>query len=167
MREIQRRKGVAIPLVIIYGLLVAAFWYISHYPILQVLVAAVLLAPVFVIGYLVFSYNGPKNSKLYGLEYLTSKLPAVKKAKGHVKFKYKLMWTALVVILYFALTNVYVYGLNASQTIDVFASIRNTRYDPKKSWRTTIDSARKWPNPGATALRLDTRLASGTMYPNA
>ncbi len=124
MREIQRRKGVAIPLVIIYGLLVAAFWYISHYPILQVLVAAVLLAPVFVIGYLVFSYNGPKNSKLYGLEYLTSKLPAVKKAKGHVKFKYKLMWTALVVVLYFALTNVYVYGLNASQTIDVFASFR-------------------------------------------
>ncbi|MCL4340815.1 MAG: 50S ribosomal protein L30, partial [Candidatus Thermoplasmatota archaeon] len=35
-----------------------------------------------------------------------------RKAKGHVEFKWKLIWTAAVVILYFILTNIYIYGLN-------------------------------------------------------
>ncbi|EQD37323.1 membrane protein containing Translocon Sec61/SecY, plug domain protein, partial [mine drainage metagenome] len=74
--------------------------------------------------YLVISYAGPKKSKLYGLENLAAKLPAVKKAKGHVQFKHKLIWTLSIVLLYFVLTNIYIYGLNQANTIDVFASFR-------------------------------------------
>lgn len=124
MADVQRNKGVAIPVILVFAVVVAAFAEIDHYGPLKLFVAALLISPVFFISYLVFSYAGPKQSKLYGLEYLTSKLPAVKKAKGHVQFKYKLMWTILVVLLYFALTNIYVYGLNRTQSIDVFASFR-------------------------------------------
>lgn len=124
MADIQRNKGVAIPVIAVYAIVVAAFGELDHYGPLKLFVVALLVAPVFFISYLIFSYAGPKQSKLYGLEYLTSKLPAVKKAKGHVQFKYKLLWTVAVVLLYFALTNIYVYGLNTTQSVDVFASFR-------------------------------------------
>ena len=124
MTDIQRNKAVAGPVIVVWALLVAAFWYLDHYGPIKLAVIAVMLAPVFFIIYLMLSYKGPKQSKLYGLEYLTAKLPAVKKAKGHVQFKYKLLWTALVVVLYFALTNIYVYGLNITSSVDVFASFR-------------------------------------------
>ena len=122
--KIQRNKSAGVPVALFYILTVVSFWYFSKLPLLSVLIAALLLSPLFGIMYLVLSYAGPKKSKLYGLENLTAKLPAVKKAKGHVQFKHKLMWTFLVVVLYFALTNVYIYGLNTSQTVDVFASFR-------------------------------------------
>jgi len=124
MADIQRNKGVAIPVIAVYAIVIAAFGELDHYGPLKLFVVALLVAPVFYISYLIFSYAGPKQSKLYGLEYLTSKLPAVKKAKGHVQFKYKLLWTVAVVLLYFALTNIYVYGLNTTQSVDVFASFR-------------------------------------------
>lgn len=123
-KKIERNKASSIPTIVLYAIVVAGFWYFSKLPIFQLLIAAVLLAPLFVILYLVLSYNGPKKSKLYGLENLTAKLPAVKKAKGHVQFKYKLLWTFLVVVLYFVLTNIYIYGLDQSKTVDVFASFR-------------------------------------------
>ena len=122
--KIQRNKSAGVPVAMFYILAVTGFWYFSKLPLLSVLIAALLLSPLFGIMYLVLSYAGPKRSKLYGLENLTAKLPAVKKAKGHVQFKHKLMWTFLVVVLYFALTNIYIYGLNTSQTVDVFASFR-------------------------------------------
>ncbi|MEM3676004.1 MAG: preprotein translocase subunit SecY [Thermoplasmataceae archaeon] len=124
MQEVQRNKSAAFPVAIIFALVMAGFWYFGHLGPIKLAVAGILTAPVFFLSYLVISYKGPKQSKLYGLEYLTSKLPAVRKARGHVQFKYKLMWTGLIVILYFALTNIYIYGLNTSQTVDVFASFR-------------------------------------------
>ncbi len=122
--KIQRNKAAGIPVALFFIIAVVAFWYFSQLPLLAVGIAAVLMSPLFGIAYLVMSYAGPNKSKLYGLENLTAKLPAVKKAKGHVQFKYKLLWTFIVVVLYFALTNVYIYGLNTSQTVDVFASFR-------------------------------------------
>ncbi len=124
MDKAIRNQRVAIPVAIIYFLVVFAFDYFGQFSAFKLLIAAVLIAPLFGIVYLVASYRGPGKSKLYGLERLTSMLPAVKKANGHVQFKYKLMWTASVVILYFVLTNIYIYGLDAAKTIDVFASFR-------------------------------------------
>ncbi len=124
MATVQRNKGAAFPIIVVFAIVLAAFWYFSHYTILKLFIAGLLISPLFALSYLVLSYVGPKQSKLYGLEYLTSKLPAVKKAKGHVQFKYKLLWTATIVILYFALTNIYIYGLNVTQSVDVFASFR-------------------------------------------
>lgn len=124
MDKVERNPGVAIPVAFVFILVLFSFWYFGKFDALKLLIAGVLIFPLFGITYLVASYRGPGPSKLYGLERLTSLLPAVKKAPGHVEFKYKLMWTGLVVILYFILTNVYVYGLNKASTIDVFASFR-------------------------------------------
>jgi preprotein translocase subunit SecY len=46
-------------------------------------------------------------------------MPAVKSPEGHVHFKNKLLWTLGILILYFALTNIPVFGL-ASSSQDVF-----------------------------------------------
>ncbi|MGD1005569.1 MAG: preprotein translocase subunit SecY [Methanoregulaceae archaeon] len=53
------------------------------------------------------------------MEPLLAAMPAVKSPEGHVNFKNKLMWTVAVLILYFALTNIPVFGL-ASSSQDVF-----------------------------------------------
>ncbi|MHB8396146.1 MAG: preprotein translocase subunit SecY [Thermoplasmataceae archaeon] len=124
MDVVQRNKATAIPIAVLFVITLTSLWYFDKLNPLSMAIAGILLFPAFGLIYLVASYVGPKQSKLYGLEYLTSKLPAVKKAKGHVEFKYKLMWTGLVVILYFVLTNVYIYGLNRTQTLDVFQSFR-------------------------------------------
>jgi preprotein translocase subunit SecY len=124
MVEIKRNKRAAIPIIAVFALVVLGFWYFGHLGIIKLVIASAITAPLFLIGYLIMSYAGPKTSKLYGLENFTAKLPAVKKAKGHVEFKWKIIWTASVVILYFILTNIYIYGLNTAKTVDVFASFR-------------------------------------------
>ncbi|WAC05506.1 MAG: preprotein translocase subunit SecY [Methanoregula sp.] len=53
------------------------------------------------------------------LEPLLAAMPAVKSPEGHVHFKNKLVWTLAVLILYFALTNIPVFGLSPSSQ-DVF-----------------------------------------------
>jgi len=53
------------------------------------------------------------------MEPLLAAMPAVKSPDGHVHFKNKLMWTLGILILYFALTNIPVFGL-ASSSQDVF-----------------------------------------------
>ncbi|AKA47791.1 preprotein translocase subunit SecY [uncultured archaeon] len=124
MAEIHRNRGVILPVLVVFALMLTGFWYFGHLGVSHLMVTGLLTSPIFYLIYLVASYVGPEKSKLYGLETLTSKLPAIKKASGHVQFKWKMIWTALVVILYFALTNVYIYGLNTQQSVDVFASFR-------------------------------------------
>ena len=53
------------------------------------------------------------------MEPLLAAMPAVKSPEGHVHFKNKLMWTLGILILYFALTNIPVFGL-ATSSQDVF-----------------------------------------------
>ncbi|MEN6443149.1 MAG: preprotein translocase subunit SecY [Methanoregula sp.] len=53
------------------------------------------------------------------MEPLLAAMPAVKSPEGHVHFKNKLMWTFGILVLYFALTNIPVFGL-ASSSQDVF-----------------------------------------------
>jgi len=53
------------------------------------------------------------------MEPILAAMPAVKSPDGHVHFKNKLMWTLGILILYFALTNIPVFGLAASSQ-DVF-----------------------------------------------
>ncbi len=63
-------------------------------------------------------------SRLYYLKPIADRLPAITRPEGHVHFKTKMMWTILVLILYFMLTNVMIYGLDQEQTIDLFESYR-------------------------------------------
>ena len=63
-------------------------------------------------------------SRLYKLKPLTDRLPAVKRPDGHVHFRTKILWVILMLVFYFVMTNVFIYGLDKSRTIDIFASYR-------------------------------------------
>jgi preprotein translocase subunit SecY len=66
-----------------------------------------------------------KKSYLYKLKPLTDRLPAVTRPEGHVHFRTKMMWVVLILVLYFALTNVFLFGLEPGQQgLDFFASLR-------------------------------------------
>jgi preprotein translocase subunit SecY len=65
-----------------------------------------------------------QKSMLYKLKPITDRLPAVTRPEGHVHFRTKMMWIILILVLYFAMTNVVIYGLNTSQRIDLFAQYR-------------------------------------------
>ncbi|HJJ96189.1 MAG TPA: preprotein translocase subunit SecY [Methanocorpusculum sp.] len=57
------------------------------------------------------------------MEPLLAKMPAVRPPERHVHFKNKLMWTAAVLLLYFILTNIPVFGLSET-SLDVFQYYR-------------------------------------------
>ena len=57
------------------------------------------------------------------MEPLLAAMPAVKSPEGHVHFKNKLMWTLGILILYFALTNIQIFGL-APSSQDLFTAWR-------------------------------------------
>ncbi|NLX48545.1 MAG: preprotein translocase subunit SecY [Methanospirillum sp.] len=54
------------------------------------------------------------------LEPLLAAMPAVRGPEGHVHFKNKLIWTAGILILYFVLSNITIFGLDPSSQ-DLFA----------------------------------------------
>ena len=63
-------------------------------------------------------------SSLYKLKPVIDRIPAVSKPDGHVPFKTKMFWTILILVMYFIMTNVFIYGLNQEETLDLFASFR-------------------------------------------
>ena len=65
-----------------------------------------------------------RKSRLYALKPLTERLPAVKRPDGHVHFRTKIMWVILMLIFYFVMTNVFLYGLDKTNSIDLFAQYR-------------------------------------------
>ncbi|MEW6069802.1 MAG: preprotein translocase subunit SecY [Candidatus Thermoplasmatota archaeon] len=65
-----------------------------------------------------------RKSLLFKLKPLVERLPAVKRPEGHVHFKTKLLWTILILIFYFLLTNVMLYGLQPGPALDMFAGFR-------------------------------------------
>ena len=68
-------------------------------------------------------YSGEKSSRLYGLSRFVDVYPSITKPEGHVRFNQKLWTTTLVLIIYFMMTNVMIYGLSDS-TLDIFSSFR-------------------------------------------
>jgi len=65
-----------------------------------------------------------EKSMLYKLKPITSRLPAVTRPEGHVHFRTKMMWVILILVLYFSMTNIVIYGLDTQQRIDLFAQYR-------------------------------------------
>lgn len=65
-----------------------------------------------------------RRSLLYKLKPITDRLPAVSRPEGHVHFRTKMIWVIVILVLYFVLTNVYLYGLDRSRIIDFFSSLR-------------------------------------------
>ena len=68
-------------------------------------------------------YTGDANSCLYGLKRLVDVYPSITKPEGHVRFNSKLWTTTFVLIIYFTMTNVMIWGLSEA-TIDIFSSFR-------------------------------------------
>lgn len=63
-------------------------------------------------------------SMLYKLKPISDRLPTVTRPEGHVHFRTKMMWVVVVLVLYFVMTNVYIYGLDQTETLDLFAQYR-------------------------------------------
>ncbi len=57
------------------------------------------------------------------MEPLLAAMPAVKSPEGHVHFKNKLLWTAGILILYFVMTNIPLWGLDPN-SMDLFEYYR-------------------------------------------
>src|SRR5674476_691557 len=57
------------------------------------------------------------------IEPLLQRLPAISKPEGHVHFRRKLTWTIGVLLIYFVLTNVQLFGL-APSSQDLFGFYR-------------------------------------------
>ncbi|NLL94857.1 MAG: preprotein translocase subunit SecY [Thermoplasmatales archaeon] len=65
-----------------------------------------------------------QKSLLYKLKPISDRLPAVSRPVGHVHFRTKMMWVLVVLVVYFVMTNVYIYGLDRGSTMDLFAQYR-------------------------------------------
>ncbi len=121
--EIPRDPRWAIPLAAIGAILLAIVWYWERPTLLAFGLVAIAMAAILGLLYLGLSYNGTK-SKLYGLKPLTTRMPAVAQPKGHVHFRTKMFWTVGVLLMYFLLANIYIFGVDQATVIDLFASYR-------------------------------------------
>ncbi len=81
-----------------------------------------LIGAAFILVGMMITYSGT-GSKLYGLKPVADKWPAVKKPEGHVRFRTKMLWTFGILILYFFLSNVSIYGLSPG-SLDIFSEFR-------------------------------------------
>lgn len=122
--EIKRNRASAIPILIIFLLNIYLFYRALDYNKVYTAVLSITVGPLYYLAYLLVSYKG-EGSRLYGWKNLVERLPAVKKPGRHVRFKEKFLWTSLILIIYFVLSNIYIYGLDRAQIIDVFASFRS------------------------------------------
>jgi preprotein translocase subunit SecY len=123
MADEPRNKAVALPIIIIWAAIVAFYSFSSNFHPITIFLIVIVTGPLFGILYLLLSYPGD-GSKLIGLKPLTDRLPAVKKPEGHVHFRSKMLWTLLVLIVYFIMTNVFIYGLSQEDTLDLFSEYR-------------------------------------------
>ncbi|MCK9439991.1 MAG: preprotein translocase subunit SecY [Methanothrix sp.] len=64
-----------------------------------------------------------QQSFFYAIEPFVRRLPSVERPTGHVHFKRKLSWTLAILLLYFILGNIPLFGLSTA-SIDIFSSYR-------------------------------------------
>jgi preprotein translocase subunit SecY len=121
--EIPRDNRWAVALGVIGVAFLALIWYWGRPTLFAFGLAAFLVFVVMTVFYLGLSYQGSR-SRLYGLKPITSRMPAVTQPKGHVHFRTKMFWTIGILLMYFLLTNIYLFGVDQSTVIDLFASYR-------------------------------------------
>ncbi len=122
--EIARSYS-SLPFFIVFGALVLGLYYYWTQPTYVALaITGFVLFVILGLAFMLLSYKGDKRSMLYGWKPITSRLPAVSKPTGHVHFRTKLFWTITVLLLYFVLTNIFIYGISTATSVDLFASYR-------------------------------------------
>ena len=101
-----------------------AYWgWVDTAAVGFLLVGVDLLGVAVAMSLVCFLYSGSESSRLYGLSRFVDVYPSITKPEGHVRFNQKLWTTTLVLIIYFMMTNVMIYGLSDS-TLDIFSSFR-------------------------------------------
>ena len=119
------RSYASLPFFIVFGALVMGLYYYWTQPTYVALaITGLVLFVILGLAFMLLSYKGDKGSMLYGWKPITSRLPAVSKPTGHVHFRTKLFWTITVLLLYFVLTNIFIYGISTATSVDLFASYR-------------------------------------------
>ena len=71
-----------------------------------------------------FMWSGDTSSRLYALHRFVDVYPTITKPERHVRFNEKMWTTTFVLIIYFAMTNVMLYGLSG-QALDLFSGFRS------------------------------------------
>ena len=71
-----------------------------------------------------FMWSGDNSSRLYALRKFVDVYPTITKPERHVRFNEKMWTTTFVLIIYFAMTNVMLYGLSG-QALDLFSGFRS------------------------------------------
>ena len=107
----------------LFMIILYALWYNWKDP--EIEAASLMGFGFIIITWLVYmgsSYSG-EGSKLHGLKPIIGRMPTIKKPDGHVHFRTKMTWTLTILIVYFAMTNVAIYGLGG-ETIDLFSQYR-------------------------------------------
>jgi preprotein translocase subunit SecY len=101
-----------------------AYWgWVDKDAVGFLLVGVALLGLATAMALACFLYSGSASSRLFGLERFVNVYPSITKPEGHVRFNQKLWTTTLVLIIYFGMTNVMLYGISDS-TLDIFSSFR-------------------------------------------
>jgi preprotein translocase subunit SecY len=121
--EIPRDRRWVVPLLVLGAIVLTIVWFWEVPTLIAFGIITAAVAAILALLYLGLSYNGP-HSKLYGLKPLTSRMPAIAQPKGHVHFRTKLAWTIGILLMYFLLTNIYLFGVDQATVIDLFASYR-------------------------------------------
>ena len=106
------------------SVILLAYWgWVDTSAVGFLLVGVALLGLTVSMALVCLLYSGTESSRLYGLSRFVDVYPSITKPEGHVRFNQKLWTTTLVLIIYFMMTNVMIYGLSDS-TLDIFSSFR-------------------------------------------
>lgn len=116
----------AIPVLVIYIAIEIGYWvWQMKDPELDSIIVFIIGSVLFLLGMalvaMLTTYVG-EGSKLYGWKPIIDRFPAVKKPEGHIRFRTKMLWTIGILLFYFGLTNVMIYGLGES--MDLFSEFR-------------------------------------------
>ncbi|MDC0852217.1 preprotein translocase subunit SecY [Euryarchaeota archaeon] len=112
------------PVIWLTSVIALAYWgWVDTTAVGFLLVGVALLGLAVSMALVCLLYSGSESSRLYGLSRFVDVYPSITKPEGHVRFNQKLWTTTLVLIIYFMMTNVMIYGLSDS-TLDIFSSFR-------------------------------------------
>jgi preprotein translocase subunit SecY len=123
--SVQRNKAWAVPLFIAYIIMLLIYFsiYWSRTDILGAILFPLMMGLTIGLVYLIASFSG-EGSRLYGLKPIIERFPAIKRAEGHVHFRTKMMWTLGILVFYFIMTNVFIFGLDVEESLDIFSQFR-------------------------------------------
>ncbi|MFL2979425.1 MAG: preprotein translocase subunit SecY [Candidatus Thalassarchaeaceae archaeon] len=124
LREMPYGKATKPTIWFLFVLALAWWGWVDTATVGFLLVGVALLGFGAGLGISVSLYTGSESSRLYALSRLVDVYPSITKPEGHVRFNQKLWTTTLVLIIYFMMTNVMIYGLSDS-TLDIFSSFRS------------------------------------------